>query len=284
MGNSGARSWLIPVALCGTGYLAISLLTTWLGALAPSSQTRAWRLAAWLVSAVVFGTHIVFERWRRHSPAPITAVRAALAAALGSFLLAAAAVFHTLTTGEGNLSRLAIAFVAWPVITAVPAFLVALAVAALPLGPRALLSAFMLACLLPGAATYAASQKPSVSAVADSLRALEKARGEALMHADTTALSRMTADDFVEISRLGQLRTKADNLRDIASGVLKLTSVKYDSTTVRVYGDVAVVTAIADNTGTFRGFPFEGRIWYTRIFVKRDGRWQAVTMQHTMIP
>lgn len=130
----------------------------------------------------------------------------------------------------------------------------------------------------------AAPEKPRASAVADSLRALERARGEALMRADTTALSRMTADDFVEISRLGQLRTKADNIRDIASGALKLTSVKYDSTTVRVYGDVAVVTAIADNTGTFHGFPFAGRIWYTRIFVNRDGRWQAVTMQHTMIP
>jgi len=52
---------------------------------------------------------------------------------------------------------------------------------------------------------------------------------------------------------------------------------------VRVYGDVAVLRAIADNTGTMRGFPFSGRIWYTRVFVWRDGRWQAVTMQQTPI-
>jgi ketosteroid isomerase-like protein len=118
----------------------------------------------------------------------------------------------------------------------------------------------------------------------DSLRALEAARGEALLRADTTVLSRMIADEFVEISRLGQLRARADNLRDIASGDLKLATVTYDSQTVRTYGDVAVLTGIADNTGTYRGFPFRGKIRYTRVFVRRDGRWQAVLMQQTAMP
>jgi uncharacterized protein DUF4440 len=122
------------------------------------------------------------------------------------------------------------------------------------------------------------------AALVDSIRTLETMRGKALMAADTATIRRLTAEEFVEISRLGLLRTKADNLRDIASGALKLTSVKYDSTSVMIYGDVAVLRAIADNTGTFRGFPFSGRIWYTRIFVRRDGRWQAVAMQHTPIP
>jgi len=115
----------------------------------------------------------------------------------------------------------------------------------------------------------------------DSVRAVELARGRALLQADTVALSRMVAEEFTEVSRLGQLRTRADNIRDIASGVLKLTSVKYDSLTVRIYGDVAVLSGIADNAGTFRGFPFSGKIRYTRIFVRRDGRWQAVAMQQT---
>jgi len=115
----------------------------------------------------------------------------------------------------------------------------------------------------------------------DSVRAVELARGRALMQADTVALSRMVAEEFTEVSRLGQLRTRADNIRDIATGVLKLTSVKYDSLTVRIYGDVAVLSGIADNAGTFRGFAFSGKIRYTRIFVRRDSRWQAVAMQQT---
>lgn len=115
----------------------------------------------------------------------------------------------------------------------------------------------------------------------DSVRAVEMARGQALLRADTVALSRMLADEFVEISRLGTVRTRAANIRDIASGELKLTSLRYDSLTVQIYGEVAVLQGIADNAGTFRGFPFAGKIRYTRIFVRRDGRWQAVAMQQT---
>ncbi len=93
----------------------------------------------------------------------------------------------------------------------------------------------------------------------------------------------MVADEFIEISRLGQLRTRADNLRDIASGDLRLLSVRYDSLAVRIYGDVAVLRGVADNTGTVRGYPFSGKIRYMRIFIRRDGRWQAVAMQQTAL-
>jgi len=139
----------------------------------------------------------------------------------------------------------------------------------------ALLAGLFLAC-----GAYAADSAHSAYGV----RAAEQARADALLKADTTALSRLVADDFVEISRFGTLRTKADNVRDIASGDLKLLTVKYDSTNVRVYGDVAVLRAIANNTGLFHGQPFAGRIWYTRVFVWKDGRWQAVAMQQTPIP
>jgi len=126
-----------------------------------------------------------------------------------------------------------------------------------------------------------AQDRPPGSTPEDSVRAVELARGDALLHADTIALSRMVAAEFREISRLGQLRTRADNIRDIAAGELRLTSVHYDSLAVRIYGDVAVLTGIADNTDSFRGFPFSGKIRYTRIFVRREGRWQAVAMQQT---
>jgi uncharacterized protein DUF4440 len=129
------------------------------------------------------------------------------------------------------------------------------------------------------------AQGPAAGSTAeDSVRAAEESRGQALMRADTTALSRMVAAEFIEISRLGVLRSRADNIRDISSGALRLQTVKYDSLAVRIYGDVAVLTGIADNTGTFRGMAFSGRIRYMRVFVRRDGRWQAVAMQQTAAP
>ena len=137
--------------------------------------------------------------------------------------------------------------------------------------------------LVQGARSEAA-EKPAVVTAADTVIALETARGQALLTADTTALSRMTAVEFIEINRFGGLRTKADNIREVGSGDLKLTAVKYDSLSVRFYGDVALLRGVADNAGTFHGFPFAGRLRYTRIFVRREGRWQAVAMQHTLMP
>ena len=105
-----------------------------------------------------------------------------------------------------------------------------------------------------------------------------------MLRADTALLSRLTASEFYEVNRFGQLRTRANNMTEIATGMLKLKTVQYDSLGVRVYDNVAILTGIADNTGEYRGTPFEGRIRYTRIFVRRDGRWQAVAMQHTPMP
>ena len=130
--------------------------------------------------------------------------------------------------------------------------------------------------------TTALAQLPPASRTPeDSVRAVEMARGEALLRADTVALSRMMAPEFFEISRLGTVRSRAQNLSEIASGDLKLTSVRYDSLTVRIYGSTAILTGIADNTGVFRSFPFSGKIRYMRIFVRRDNRWQAVAMEQT---
>jgi hypothetical protein len=150
-------------------------------------------------------------------------------------------------------------------------------------GPAGL--ALLLVLLGAGAdgSRLAAQGTARTSTPEDSVRAVELSRAQTLLRADTTALSRMVADEFIEISRLGQLRTKADNIRDIASGDLRLLSVRYDSLVVRIYGDVAVLRGVADNAGTFRGFPFIGKIRYLRIFIRRDGRWQAVAMQQTLL-
>jgi hypothetical protein len=139
----------------------------------------------------------------------------------------------------------------------------------------------LVCCSLPLAMVSAQAAPPSPE---DSVRALEEARGQALLRGDTVAISRMTATEFNELSRFGTLRSRADNLRDVASGMLRLTSVKFDSLTVRIYGDVAILQGITDNEGTMGGVAFSGRIRYTRVFVRRDGRWQAVTMQHTPMP
>ena len=90
-----------------------------------------WRLTAWLICAVAFAIHIGFAYFRFQNSLRGIALQAALSVALGAFGLAVAANIHALMTGTGNRRLLALALVIWPLLTGVPAFLVAFVATAL---------------------------------------------------------------------------------------------------------------------------------------------------------
>ncbi len=127
--------WFQTAILVAVVYLVAGIAFGALAGAAASHQMRVtWRLAAWVVSAAAFAAHIWYEQVRlRRSPAT-TALHAAAAAALGAFGLAVAAIVHAHAVSS---NRHVLAFLVWPVVTALPAFVVALAAAARPSDPRA---------------------------------------------------------------------------------------------------------------------------------------------------
>lgn len=81
----------------------------------------AWRLAAWAVSGIAFVSHLAYES--RDSSAG-AALRAAVAVAIGGFLLAAwINVRKPPMQSEQRETRARLALVVFPVVTGVPAFL-----------------------------------------------------------------------------------------------------------------------------------------------------------------
>ncbi len=59
----------------------------------PTNHVRMWRLAAWVVSAIVFAAHIAYEHFRLGNSPRATALHTALAVAVGAFGLAVARIF-----------------------------------------------------------------------------------------------------------------------------------------------------------------------------------------------
>jgi len=113
-------------------YLVVGIAFGALAGDAASSQMRfIWRLAAWLVSGVAFAVHVWYEQDRLHNVPRVTAFHASLAAALGALLLAVSANVHGISAGSNHQPLLLIALAAWPVMTAVPSFVVAFVLAAL---------------------------------------------------------------------------------------------------------------------------------------------------------
>ncbi len=56
-----------------------------------------------------------------------------------------------------------------------------------------------------------------------------------------------------------------------------------DDEVVRVFGDVGILTARLTLKGSAKGFK-SGARRFTDIFVRRDGRWQLVNCQTTLVP
>ena len=112
------RAWLGATLLVGIAYLVIGRV--------PVPVDRAWRLAAWVASGVAFAAHIGYEHFRLKNPPRVAALHAALAVAIGAFALALAGMIHSWSTTSAIGPAWLLALVAWPAVTAIPAFLVAL--------------------------------------------------------------------------------------------------------------------------------------------------------------
>src|SRR5882762_6121832 len=119
------------MVLVAGAYVAIGVVFAALAQSAGGDQVRLWRLAAWVASAVVAAAQIWYEHYRVGSSPRPTALHAAGAVALGAFGLALAANVHWLFAATRGPRSPLLALLVWPVITAIPALLVALVVAAL---------------------------------------------------------------------------------------------------------------------------------------------------------
>jgi ketosteroid isomerase-like protein len=105
---------------------------------------------------------------------------------------------------------------------------------------------------------------------------------QARLKGDVAAMNENLADDITLIAPDGRMGTKADILKWYQSDV------KYDSledleSTVRIYGDTALLITTTKMTGQAFGKPFNAQIRDSLVFVKRDGKWVAVLHQMTRI-
>ncbi len=125
-----------------------------------------------------------------------------------------------------------------------------------------------------------ASRKGSVE---DQIKKLEMDRVEAVKKADVATLDKLTADDYTLINAFGQEMDKSQTMNAIKSGDIKITSNELSDLKVRVYGNTAVVTGKSDVKGTMGGKDISGQLVFSRVYVKKNGRWQAVLFQQTRV-
>jgi ketosteroid isomerase-like protein len=119
--------------------------------------------------------------------------------------------------------------------------------------------------------------------IAEVIRKLDHERIQAQIQADAAALNRLYADDFIGIGPSGAVRTKPQVLADFTSHDLKFQSITTSDVRIRVYGNTVVETGRSTMVGQDKGkvVPQENR--FTRVWVKRQGRWQLVANHYSTL-
>ncbi|GAC1687251.1 MAG: hypothetical protein NVS9B3_05770 [Gemmatimonadaceae bacterium] len=136
--------------------------------------------------------------------------------------------------------------------------------------------------LLRGAATTAAGNGPSPASHAEQeVRQIDGEFNAAMGGNDTAALDRIFADDCVFINERGAIFGKLHRVDVTRSGKVVYQSYQSDDVKVRLYGDAAVVTERGATKGSDPHHT--GQFQYTRVYVKRGGRWQLVAAHKTRI-
>jgi ketosteroid isomerase-like protein len=131
----------------------------------------------------------------------------------------------------------------------------------------------VLALLVPGA--LAAQQN-----AADSVMFLDAAWAHAYKVHDTTFAKRLFAADLVVTSANGTLKDREKELDDIRpSPQFVMDYFKTDSVQVRVHGNAAVVTGVAEWRFVWRGQPTTNRRRYTAVYARGGPlRWRMVAL------
>jgi len=111
----------------------------------------------------------------------------------------------------------------------------------------------------------------------------DQERIRAQITADTVALRRIYADDFLGIGPTGVVRNKAEVIADFTTHALTYQSITTAEVRVRTYGNTAVETGRSTMVGQDRGkdVPRENR--FTRVWVMTDGRWQLVANHYSLM-
>ena len=136
--------------------------------------------------------------------------------------------------------------------------------------------ALLLALAAPARAQHA------TPAVETEIRALEDRWNDARAHADVAALDRLLADGWTVVHGDGSMNTKAEYLADLKSGARKFDGgVVVRDFSVRVYGDTAIAAGTSESKVTINGKPQGGSLRFTRVYVRREGRWIMITTHAT---
>jgi len=117
------------------------------------------------------------------------------------------------------------------------------------------------------------------------IEALEQQWRSAQLAGDVTAMDKLLSDDFLGIASNGEVGTKEQFLDRMRNRTLTLNTMDVSEQKIKLVGQVAIVTSLAQIDGMSDGQPLTGRFRYTRVYQRLPGdTWRVTNFEATRIP
>lgn len=108
------------------------------------------------------------------------------------------------------------------------------------------------------------------------IESCEQQLRNAMLNSDVAQLDRLLSDGMIFTNQDGGRLTKADDIAAHQSGLLVIETLSEQGERItRRIGDAAIVWLTTEVVGTYAGQPFGGTFVYSRVWHRKNGRWQV---------
>jgi ketosteroid isomerase-like protein len=123
----------------------------------------------------------------------------------------------------------------------------------------------------------------TITALAEEVARLNRQWMQAYVDRDAEFLERHLADDYSSTFPDGTVLDKKSEIESMQSGAVAISAMQPNEMTVRIYGEVAVITGQSTIRATVGHQETTGDFRFTDVWTKRGNIWQAVASQVTRI-
>lgn len=113
--------------------------------------------------------------------------------------------------------------------------------------------------------------------------ALENRLIEAMKTSNVQELDSLIADDLIFTAHNGMMFTKQDDLDAHRSGNITIFDIGISEQHIKIEGDVAIVSALMEISGSFFGNTEVGFFRFMRIWKAHPQGWQIIAAQSTQV-
>ena len=112
--------------------------------------------------------------------------------------------------------------------------------------------------------------------------ALEHEWQEAALAGDVAAMDKLLSEDYLGITSSGEVLTKAQQLDHMRDRKFLITKLQTSEIKIKMIGNIAIVTSLAQVEGTSDDEPLHGAYRYTRVYQRMaNGSWKITSFEVT---